>query len=125
GASIGGEAAMVDGWFPDRTIGLFGGKSQIGKTQAALQLAVSVATGKRFLGRWRVRRGPVMVLTAEDDIILTTTRVVRIWRGLHPERGREERWCDAVTAGAPPPKTPEIIPRPLAVPPPPPTPTPT
>jgi hypothetical protein len=99
-SSIADRPALVEGWFPDRTIGLFGGKSQIGKTQAALQLSVSIATGKPFLGRWRVRQGPVMVLTAEDNLALTTTRIFHIYRGLHPERVREERWCNAVTGAA-------------------------
>ncbi|NOD67603.1 AAA family ATPase [Ruegeria sp. HKCCD7303] len=56
---------LVQNWIPGDNVTLFSGSGGGGKSTIALQLAVSTATGSPWLGR-PVRRGKVLVLSAED-----------------------------------------------------------
>lgn len=73
------EPWLVDGWMPDRGLALVVGPSQIGKTFMMADLAVSVATGNRFLGRYATQAGPVLYVAAEDDEHLMAGRYAGSW----------------------------------------------
>jgi hypothetical protein len=58
---------MVDGWLPDKTIALMVAPPGSYKTWLELALAVSIASGRPFLGQFRVTKpGPVIVVQQED-----------------------------------------------------------
>lgn len=57
---------LVDDLIPQRVVTSLYGDGGTGKSLLALQLAVAVATGGRWLGRSTIG-GPVVFLTAEDD----------------------------------------------------------
>jgi hypothetical protein len=57
---------LVQGLVPNRTVTLFGGDGGTGKSLLALQLAVSVATERQWIGR-DVTPGRVIFMSAEDD----------------------------------------------------------
>jgi RecA-family ATPase len=49
-------------------VGLLAAPGGVGKTQALLQLAIAVASGRPWLGRYHVEApGPVLLLAAEED----------------------------------------------------------
>jgi RecA-family ATPase len=58
---------LIEGLLPNATVSMLGGDGGTGKSLLALQLAVAVATGGRWLGLNVERPGTVMFLSAEDD----------------------------------------------------------
>jgi RecA-family ATPase len=52
---------LVQDFFAEKSVGLIVGESQAGKTFLALDLAVSVATGRQFFGK-RVSKGGVLYM---------------------------------------------------------------
>jgi hypothetical protein len=57
-------------------VGVIGGSPKSGKTWIALEMAVAVASGRPFLGRFGVpRRGPVLVFAAEDAPVSVRERL--------------------------------------------------
>lgn len=58
---------LCDSLIPMGTVTGLGGDGGVGKSLVAMQLAVATVTGLAWLGR-PVRRGPVIFLSAEDDI---------------------------------------------------------
>lgn len=57
---------IVDGLIPDRTVSDLGGDGGTGKSLLALQLAVAMATGGKWIGR-EVSAGPVLYYSCEDE----------------------------------------------------------
>ena len=57
---------IVDGFIPDRNVTLLAGDGGTGKSVLAMQLAASVATGRRWLGM-TVAAGRSLYLACEDD----------------------------------------------------------
>jgi hypothetical protein len=59
---------LVPGWMPEKTILFTVSPPGTGKTWILFDLAVSVATGGKFLGKVPVnRKGPVILIQQEDD----------------------------------------------------------
>lgn len=58
---------LVDGWIPGRNVSLLTGDGGTGKSLLALQLAVCVAGGKRWL-RKPTARGRAIYLSCEDEL---------------------------------------------------------
>jgi RecA-family ATPase len=58
---------LVDEAWVDQSVGFISGRSKSYKTWIALDLALSIVSGKAFLGRYEVRRtGPVLLIQEED-----------------------------------------------------------
>lgn len=68
---------LVPDLIPDKTATLLGGDGGTGKSLLALQLAIAVASGSRWIGR-ETKPGPVLFFTAEDDKSELHRRVVDI-----------------------------------------------
>src|SRR5947208_15128330 len=75
------EIWLVDDWLPERSLFLMAGESHAGKSMVLLELAVSVASGRPFLGQHRVNQGPVLIVAAEDEPELVGERIDLAWRG--------------------------------------------
>lgn len=102
---------MVEGWVPDRTILFVVAAPESWKTWITFDLAMSVATGEKFLGKYDVKRpGPVIIIqqedfagqtaqrlsvihygrtkvggaTFDDDVLVVPDRIVPIY--IHPDR---------------------------------------
>lgn len=74
-----GEEWLVEGLWADCAIGLCYGAQGSYKTWVSLDLAVSVATGRHFLGQFPVKRqGPVVLIQQEDRPSETAARVALI-----------------------------------------------
>ena len=57
---------VLDGWFPQRTVGMLFGAGGVGKTLLMQQFANAVAEGERFLGIETMKM-PVLSVMCEDD----------------------------------------------------------
>lgn len=57
---------VASGLIPGKTVTILGGDGGTGKSLVALQLAVSMASGRTWLGR-EIATGPVIYISAEDD----------------------------------------------------------
>src|SRR4051794_420315 len=57
----------VPGWMPHRNVTLLTGDGAAGKSILALQAAVATVLGRNWLGL-ETRKGPVLVLAAEDEM---------------------------------------------------------
>ena len=68
---------LVDGWLPRRTTTLLSANGGVGKSNVALQLAVSMAIGADWLGI-DTERSRVLILSAEDDARVVHFRVANI-----------------------------------------------
>ena len=84
---------LVDEWLPDKTIAFTVAPPGSRKTWLLFDLATSVATGKPFLGRYRVNRtGPVLVIQQEDFHGQVAERLATILfskLGIEPSEGTE------------------------------------
>ncbi len=56
---------LIDNIWWDRGNGVFAGVPKIGKTWLVISMAVAVASGKPFLGRFAVQQGPVVLYSPE------------------------------------------------------------
>lgn len=66
----------VEDWLPESTIGFLVGPPGVGKTWLEYDLALSVATGAPFLGRFPVHKsGPVLLFQQEDPPPLIAERL--------------------------------------------------
>lgn len=73
---------LVEGLWPEGALGFIGAPSKAGKTWLALDLALSVATGRPFLGRFAVRRPrPVLFLALEGHRSAVKARIGCLARG--------------------------------------------
>jgi hypothetical protein len=57
---------LVDGLWPEKAVGFIGGPPKAMKSWLTLDMAISLATGKPFLGRTIRRPGPVLYFLGED-----------------------------------------------------------
>ena len=77
----GGEGVswLVDEWLPDKSITFLVSPPESYKTWILLDLAVSVATGSPFLGRYAVKTtGPTLIIQQEDSHAGLTDRLALI-----------------------------------------------
>ena len=82
-ARFGGEKVQwtIDDWLPASTIGFVVSPPGSYKTWLLMDLAISVASGKPFLGKFPVKnRGPVILIQQEDDHSQTVERLATIAR---------------------------------------------
>lgn len=70
---------LVERLWAERAVGIVGGEPKCAKSFLALDVAVSVASGRPCLRRYAVRRpGPVLLFAAEDALHVVRERVVGI-----------------------------------------------
>jgi regulatory protein RepA len=75
---LGGEL-----WMPSGCVGMLISTPAAGKTMAVLQLAISVATGRKWLGAFDViKRGKVLLVTGQDDPKYLCKRLRRIAKSM-------------------------------------------
>jgi len=75
----GEERWLVEGLWSERAVGIVGGEPKVCKSFLALDMAVSVASGRPFLRRFAVQRpGPVLVFAAEDPLHVVRARLLGI-----------------------------------------------
>jgi hypothetical protein len=75
----GEERWLVEGLWSERAVGIVGGEPKCFKSFLALDMAVSVASGRPFLRRFSVHRpGPVLVFAAEDPLHVVRARLLGI-----------------------------------------------
>lgn len=78
---------LIDDAWVDQTVGFISGRSKSYKTWLALDLALSVVSGKPFLGRYPVRRvGPVLLVQEEDPaaVLQERLRLIGKMKGMLP-----------------------------------------
>ena len=75
---------LVPGLIPCNTVTMLSGDGGVGKSLLVAQLAVALATGREWIGI-KPRRGPVVFLSAEDDVAEIHRRLAEIAasQGLH------------------------------------------
>jgi hypothetical protein len=66
---------LVEGLWPSDAYGVLGAEDKAGKTWAELDLAVSVATGTPWLGKFACSQGPVVVYLGEGGARNTRRRI--------------------------------------------------
>lgn len=75
----GGVSWLVDEWLPDKSITFLVSPPESYKTWILLDLAVSVASGTPFLGRYQINNpGPTMIIQQEDSHEGLTDRLALI-----------------------------------------------
>ncbi|HEX3945336.1 MAG TPA: AAA family ATPase, partial [Rhizomicrobium sp.] len=72
---------VVEGLVPKRAVTGLSGDGGTGKSLLALQLAVAIQRGTNWLGRVVFERGPVLYLSAEDDLKEVHRRLYAILAG--------------------------------------------
>lgn len=85
-ASRRGAHAYPQGFLPLGKVGMLAAAGGAGKTMALAQLAVSVVTGRPWLGHYTVpaeSRGPVLLALGEEDVIEVQRRLYDIREGLN------------------------------------------
>lgn len=69
---------LVRDWIPDRVVTLIYGDGGVGKSLLGLQLGAAVSSGGTWIGLPVERQGPVIFLSAEDELSEVHRRVVAI-----------------------------------------------
>lgn len=78
---------LVDSILTEGAVGFIAGEPKCFKSWNALDLALSVATGAPFLGRFRVvNKGPVLYIQEEDPLPTLKTRTGKIWAGKQTDK---------------------------------------
>jgi len=71
-----GKRWLIEGLWGAEAVGIVGGEPKCGKSFLALSMAVSVASGRPCLGRFRVMRtGRVLLYAAEDSLPVVRERI--------------------------------------------------
>lgn len=84
---------LVQDIWPQGARGWIAGEAKLGKSWLALELAVSVATGEPFLGKFPVRQpGPVFYLTEESNLrnLYNRLRMILLAKEIEPEQLRDK-----------------------------------
>lgn len=87
------ESALPRGFLPLGKVGMLAAAGGAGKTMALVQLAVSVVTGRDWLGHYAVpaeSRGPVLLALGEEDKEEVLRRLYDIREGLKLSPGEKE-----------------------------------
>lgn len=66
---------LIDGILPEEGITIMAAKPSSLKTWAALQMAIDIASGKRFLDKFETRQAPVLILDGESGERLLKNRL--------------------------------------------------
>jgi len=76
-----GQEWLIEDLWGDEAVGIVGGEPKCGKSFLALDMAVSVASGRRCLGRFSPKRtGRVLIYAAEDSLAVVRQRLEGIAR---------------------------------------------
>ena len=67
----------LEGWLPERTVTLLAANGGVGKSNLSLQLAVSLVTGREFMGL-KTKRSRVLVISGEDEARTVHFRVANV-----------------------------------------------
>ncbi|VVC03446.1 AAA domain protein [Candidatus Bilamarchaeum dharawalense] len=89
---------IVDGYIPKDSIILLAGKRGFYKSWGALHLALAIASGKPFLGKYPALLYPVLYLDEENGVNVLKERVMQIKQGMGLE-GSVENLCFSSFAG--------------------------
>lgn len=73
---------LVKGWWLDQACGLWVAEEKSSKTTLALALGMCVAAGRPWLGRWEVKRGPVVAVFEEDHERTIRRRAMMLGRAM-------------------------------------------
>jgi hypothetical protein len=86
-------------WLPKGKTGMLVAKGGTGKTQALIQLAISVATGKQWLGMFDIpKRGKVLIALGEEGPEDMQRRIWRAANGLNLSDNEKQLVKENVTA---------------------------
>ena len=78
---------LIEGILTEGAVGFVAGEPKCFKSWNALDMALSVATGAPFLGRFRViNKGPVFYIQEEDPLPTLKTRTGKIWAGKQTDK---------------------------------------
>ena len=72
---------IVEDIIPPQTSGLLAGEGGVGKTWLMLELALAVATGTPWLGKFPTRQGTVLVVDEENAELMLRIRVMKMLEG--------------------------------------------
>lgn len=72
---------LIDSIWVDKSRGLIAGNPGVGKTWLALEMLISVASGLPCLGKYPVRKSPVLLLEEESSILNLSRRAHVMARG--------------------------------------------
>ncbi len=73
---------VVECYVPAEGITYKGGKAGIGKTFIAIHIAVAVATGTKFMGKFKTKKGAVLYIDEENGLEIMKSRLKKIALGL-------------------------------------------
>lgn len=95
---------VIDGILSEGAVGFIAGEPKSFKTWVAMDMAISVATGTRFLDYFTVRKpGPVLFIEEEDPGSLLKTRATKIWKSKAADKlkieGKDLMWEPASAEG--------------------------
>ena len=92
---------LVRGMLIDQNVSIINGDGGVGKSWLALQLAICAVTGRQWLGK-DVKRGPVLLFSAEDNVHDLHRRAAKILRaeGLTFAEVKDLHGFDATTINA-------------------------
>jgi RecA-family ATPase len=77
------ERWLIEQVWMDQSVGIVGGEPKLGKSLAALSMAVSLASGAPYLGRFRVAQtGRTLLFAAEDAQHIVRARLEALCFGL-------------------------------------------
>lgn len=94
---------MVSGWLPDSTIAFVVSPPGSFKTWLTIDLAVSIATGTKFLGEFDCyRKGPVFLIQQEDFAGQTARRINAVVQSRFGLNLTEDEGGDVINVGIPP-----------------------
>jgi len=72
---------IVEGLIPPQTSGLFVGEGGVGKTWLSLELALAIATGTPWLGKFPTRQGTVLIVDEENAELMLRIRMTKLLKG--------------------------------------------
>lgn len=75
----------VEDLIPEGGLGIIVGEAGVGKSWLMYHLALCVASGKPYLGRFAVKQSPALMLDAEASLDLIGSRMTRLWNGISGE----------------------------------------
>lgn len=73
---------LIDGIAPEIGTGFIAGRFSVGKSWLTQSLVLSVATGKKWLGKFPVKQGQVLVIDEENAQPLITQRMKQLCAGM-------------------------------------------
>lgn len=68
---------IIDGLIPRGSVGIIAGESGVGKSWFVLDLALSIATGQNWLGRFETQKSKVLIVDEENKDVLLRNRLKR------------------------------------------------